>query len=375
MREKSSLFFETEDSQFKHCISYYARDKSFTTGGVGATIRDWNHFFNSHLGLNVTNVFMKNGLQISDSLSETLFIRHLFRRRVLAFPLNFKFLKRPNTIVYLHEGWTLSNIVLGIICKFKRVPYVVMPHGVYDPSIIKGLKCFRLRLILEKFLLKHASFVHVYFKGELNHIKQLQKKAKIKIFPTGISKDLRRGFYWSGSSNYFLYAGRLDPHFKSLDLLIHAWKILDWDTRLILAGPDYNGGRIQLESLVDSLEIRNKVIFTGELTQSELLNIMSCCRGFLHPSRWECYGRSAVESIARGVPTLISYDMQLASIPNIDLIAWITRATAPDIAESIYEMSKIEPESFKLKFDAHQDILFDFLNWSKMQDILVSSYI
>ena len=161
-----SSIFDRLKSQNGTLISYYARPSSFNTGGVNSTNADWMKVFSDYGVPNLVSAYMENGLIPIAGTEPKVPVRHFLNHRVFSIPVQFKFLKKECSLVYIHEGWTLSNFVVAAYCVFHKIPYALMPHGVYEPQIIKTLKWFRFRIPFEKFVIAHSYFVHLYFEGE-----------------------------------------------------------------------------------------------------------------------------------------------------------------------------------------------------------------
>jgi len=365
--------FERLKSNNGTMFSYYARPKTFTSGGVSTTKSEWLTAFKDFGVKNIEEVYMEGGLEPTTFENHSIPIRHIFKHRVFAFPTQFHLLREPNSVFYLHEGWTLSNIVLAFFCCITKSPYIVMPHGVYDPNIVKKIKLRFLRKIGEKFVLTNALFVHVFFKIEINHIRQISRRASILVAPTGVNPAKFKRFGWRGDGDYFLYAGRLDPYMKGLDLLLKAYKESGVSQKLILAGPDYNGGRKELEKLILQLGIIDSVVFVGNLEQIELLQFVRGCKGFLHISRWESFGRSAVDALSVGSPTLISDQMNLSHCSYITDFCFVTNLSIRNIALKIRQIAALNREEFAESIRLKQDIFFREYSWTNSVQKLTNS--
>lgn len=352
-------------------ISYYARPKSFNTGGVNLTNADWMKAFSDYGVPNLISAYMKNGLFPLGDTSSKFPVKHFLNHRVFSIPIEFSFLKKENVLVYLHEGWTLSNFIVAIFCVINKIPYALMPHGVYESQIMKNLKLLKLRIILERFVISKAHFVHLFFEGERKLVTNICKSAKIAIAPTGRNANHDIFKSWNGDGDYFLYAGRIDPYMKGLDLLVTSWKISGRSEKLLLAGPEFNGGINILKKLVRRLRIEDKIIFLGNLSPDDLVVLMRHARGFLHISRWESYGRSPIDAISMGMPTLISDQMQIACVSQISNMAYITSLTPENIIYGINEIAQLTSQNHQDRFLTNYENFFNYLDWERVIDSLV----
>ncbi len=77
-------------------------------------------------------------------------------------------------------------------------------------------------------------------------------------------------------------------------------------TSLILAGPDQIGWEKDLRRQVESLNLTDRVVFTGMLQGAMKQGALANADAFVLPSHQENFGISVVEALAAGVPVLIS---------------------------------------------------------------------
>jgi len=109
------------------------------------------------------------------------------------------------------------------------------------------------------------------------------------------------------SKPYVLYVGAAYPH-KNLDGLLSAWKLYQekYSTKysLVLVGKE-NYFYTRLLKKIKIQEINN-VIYTGFVTDKELVGLYDHARAFIFPSLYEGFGLPPLEALARGVPVLSS---------------------------------------------------------------------
>lgn len=364
--------FDRMKSQNGTLISYYARPSSFTTGGVSASSADWMKSFSDYGVKNLVCAYMKNGLPPLGETAKKIPIKHVLNHRVFSVPTDFSFLRNDISLVYLHEGWTFSNIWVAAFCFVHKIPYAVMPHGVYEPEIVKTLKWLKIRRILEKLVLRQANFVHLYFEGEKENVFKISKSARVAVAPTALNQIENYDKSWVGTGDYFLYAGRIDPSAKGLDLLIECWKDSGRSEKLLLAGPDYNDGVDFVQNLIAKLNLQDKIILLGNLNSVDLQRLMRNARGFLHISRWESYGRSAIDAIRMGIPTLLSTQMHISHVKPISNLAYITSLEYQDIIAGINLIGNLRPEEHKKSLELNFEEFANFLKWERVMNSLVS---
>ncbi|MGC9048987.1 MAG: glycosyltransferase family 4 protein [Patescibacteria group bacterium] len=113
------------------------------------------------------------------------------------------------------------------------------------------------------------------------------------------------------NSEFLLYIGNAYPH-KNLERLLSAFKLVLSSIRypasgiqLVLVGKiDYFYKRLQ--KLAKELKIEDKVIFTGSVSDEELVNLYQNALAYISPSLMEGFGLPGLEAMAQGCPVISS---------------------------------------------------------------------
>ena len=239
-------------------------------------------------------------------------VAHRGRHRQLRHPLGLERHLGRRDLLVLHEGWVFSNMVAAAAARRAGVPYVVMPHGVYDPAWTPYLKPPRwLRDQLERRVLEGAAAVHLFFESEVPAVARLAPDASMLLAPTGFEVPSER---WSGEGGYLAWLGRVDPYNKGLDVLVGAIALLPSESRPLLRvhGYDYQGGIGRLERLVSQRSMEPWVQIGPALAGMEKLTFLQQASGYVLPSRWECHSIALLENLALGVPCVVSSVIHIA---------------------------------------------------------------
>jgi glycosyltransferase involved in cell wall biosynthesis len=118
----------------------------------------------------------------------------------------------------------------------------------------------------------------------------------------------------SAGRRYILCIASLRPE-KGIDVLIRAAKPLletDESMRLLLAGD--GPLREEMETLADSLGIRDEVQFLGTKSRSEVVRLLHECDVLVVPSRAESFGLVVIEALACKKPVVAA---AVGGIPEI----------------------------------------------------------
>ena len=233
-----------------------------------------------------------------------------------------RWLKRdlPNfDVVHIHHVFGLHFVLTALICRTRKIPYLVSPHGRLVPESIRSMR-FRhklyLRLVIMP-LLRRAAAVVVTTEGNTTSLGRLDPRLCTAVVSPGLTvtrpaeprpepgPGLRIGF-----------VGRLSP-VKGLPTLFHAMGSLA--RRGINVQADIVGGSVgthghDLENLARELGIRNSVIFHGAVRGAMKDDIIQRAHVVAVPSEWENFSFATAEALALGVPVVVSKTVGLAPV-------------------------------------------------------------
>jgi glycosyltransferase involved in cell wall biosynthesis len=174
---------------------------------------------------------------------------------------------------------------------------------------------------------------------------------------------------------FLLYSGATDPR-KNVKGLIAAWATLPETLRashqLALVGGMPSDHRYALEQYAKSKGIAlSELVFSGRITDNDLLLFYRTCKAFILPSLHEGFGLPALEAMACGAPTIGS---NCSSIPEvIDLPCALFDPTSPkDIASHI--ASVLTDESLRLLLSENGKKRAKFFSWDKSAKLALGKF-
>jgi glycosyltransferase involved in cell wall biosynthesis len=151
---------------------------------------------------------------------------------------------------------------------------------------------------------------------------------KLVMIPNGVnrqvykdtkSKDKKtiRSKFALPDEKIVLYVGRL-VYEKGIHILVNAApKILEKvNAKFIIVGSGYM--KEQLSSIVKSMNLEKKILFTGFVEDDVLLELQKCADVSVVPSLFEPFGIVALEAMAAGSPVVVSDTGGLSEIVDHD---------------------------------------------------------
>lgn len=286
------------------------------------------------------------------------FINRYFKRGPIGFMLHpllresFKRLMSGDVIVHLHGNYIPEHVSITRILKKNKIPYVVSCHGILSPYAHRRgyLKKLLFKHLFELSILRSAARIHALGEREAENISRYGvDKRKIFIIPNGIDiitcpKAEPLGYVGNPKQNAkdtktILYIGRLEPFIKGLDLLIKGFAIAckkRSDLRLIIVGPDHNGGLDYLKHLILYEGISEKVYLLPAVYGSEKFNLMSRADLYAQPSRSEGMPVGVLEALAYSIPCLVTRETNIGDYVDKYNAGFVVSLNTRDISDAIF---------------------------------------
>src|ERR1039458_4255102 len=254
-------------------------------------------------------------------------------------------LRAEETLLNLHS---VNRRYAPLLEDLRRVgvPYVVTSHGqlsfqtpwrwlkkiIYLNLVNRGpLRAAGLHM-LTNFAAQRAKYLLPTFHGDV-----LVQGNLVDLRNLGGSTIASRSDYGIPNDACVLgFLGRTDVHVKGLDLLVEAFSCLPSDRfRLMLIGPDWNGGRTELEQLARKFGCRDRIHFTGAIYGDKKWSLLRMADVFVSPSRWEAFSIAQAEAMAVGLPVVTSTGVNLAPVLREADAALLTPLEADSLAKAI----------------------------------------
>ena len=134
--------------------------------------------------------------------------------------------------------------------------------------------------------------------------------------------------------------GRLDVRTKGLDLLIEGFAKAGVErARLVLAGPDWQNGRADLERLAKACGCAGRVDFPGAVYGADKERLLASADLYVAASRWDAFNISVAEAMRREIPAVVSEHLNLARELASAGAAEVVACRVPAIAKAIRELA------------------------------------
>ena len=171
---------------------------------------------------------------------------------------------------------------------------------------------------------------------------------------------------------YFLYVGNVYPH-KNIEGLLKAFKKFlqqKGDYHLVLVGKeDYFFKRVK--KLVRLMDLEQKVIFTGFVTDTDLPYLYTNAKLYAFPSFCEGFGLPALEACSYGIPVIASNSSCLPEV-LADAALFFNPENIDEIVRALHTAVTDDAVIHKLIAAGYRRI--QFFSWKKMAEITLDLY-
>jgi glycosyltransferase involved in cell wall biosynthesis len=291
-------------------------------------------------------------------------------------------------VVHIHAVFNHACIAAARACRKRGVPYIVRPLGTLDSWSMKQ-KPLRKKVFWHagiETMLTNAAAIQYTAKGEQQAVEESLKLNHGVVVPLGVESSRAdpaksSGAFMSESLGlaehpYVLVLSRLHPK-KALEVLVDAFLSLlkrkefqAW--RLVLAGEGPRNYVAGLKQTVEAHNAGDMVLFPGWLDGDKKSAALRHASLLALTSYHENFGLCVMESLAYGVPVLISPSVNLA--PEIEAAGagWIAPVERGSLETALAEALSSEEERSR-RGNAGLELANHF-TWERIASQLISLY-
>jgi glycogen(starch) synthase len=304
---------------------------------------------------------------------------HFMEKRLATAHKDFDF-----DLIHIHD-WLVAPAGIGFSHLLNK-PLVCTMHSTEhgrsslhgpDSFMIDGMEwwaCYEAaELIVTSNSMKGEICGHFHVPGD-----------KVQVIPNAIDVEkynanvdrgaVRRRFGVADHEQLVLYVGRLVPQ-KGIEYLIRAIPRISWrfpDVKVVVVGEGWMRGH--LESLADQSGHRWRIIFTGFISDDDLVALTKSADVMVVPSVYEPFGIVALEGMAAEIPVVASQVGGLAEVVEHDKTGvWVYPRSPDSIAWGIERVLSDRGYRDWLVKNAHEAIMTKF-SWDAVAQRTLDVY-
>jgi len=288
-------------------------------------------------------------------------------------------------IIHLHDYRNMQNITVHNYARKYGIPYVLQAHG----SLPRIMTKQGLKQVYDKLwgyhLLTDASRLIALTQTEVEQYKSMGVcEENIEIIPNGIDLgeydnlppigDFRKKWNIPNDQKLILFLAKIHK-IKGPDLLAKAFAKISKhnnNLKLVFVGPD-SGYLSSLKKMIEELEIKENVLFTGPLYGTDKLEAYIDADVYALPSVSEAFPISVIESCGCGTPVIVTDRCGIANIIDGQVglvVPYDEDALGKAILNILSDVNKRQEYSIKGKLMVHEK-----LNWTNIAQQLETVYI
>jgi len=213
----------------------------------------------------------------------------------------------PADLVHGHGLWKGEALAAARLADRCNCPLVMSPHGMLEPWALRNSrwKKFLPWMLWERRTLASATLLQAMSGQEADGFVPLGLYNPVSIQPVGLDMaQIQPRPPRPTGPRTCLFLSRIHPK-KGLPMLVRAWaKVRPPNWQLLIAGPDDNGHRGEVERLAAGLGLGDGVVLRGPAYGAEKWNLLASADLFVLPSYSENFGIVVAEAMAAGLPVI-----------------------------------------------------------------------
>jgi glycosyltransferase involved in cell wall biosynthesis len=241
-------------------------------------------------------------------------------------------------VCHIHGLWNVPEWWAAHLARRAGVPYVISPRGMLQPqAMVRGRwRKAAAFALLDRRNLRGAATLHATSEHEAIALRALDFGVPIAVVPNGV--DVHAPHHGAGGFRgrlgiptegfVVLFLGRLH-RIKRLDLLVEAFAALRAthpEAHLVLAGPDED--RLAADLVRRLAAHAGFVHLTGNVQGADKWALLNDADVTVQCSDSESFGLAVVESLASGVPAIVTRTCPWREIETEGCGLWVDQTVA-----------------------------------------------
>jgi glycosyltransferase involved in cell wall biosynthesis len=288
-----------------------------------------------------------------------------------------KAVRAKDAILYDVGVWLPSNHFAARVAAETNTPFVISPRGMLSDQALNVSK-WKKRIawnLYQRRDLKRANVLHATSEKEAEEFRALNLEQPIAVVPNGVDvpAGIDTSHFTRDTSRTILFLSRLHP-IKGLQDLVAAWaRVRPKKWRVVVAGPNENNHRGQVEALAESLGVRRDFDFVGPVDDEKKWKLLNEADLFVLPSYSESFGMAIAEALAAGVPVITTKATPWREIETHQCGWWVNTG-AESIAAALQSATACDCQELRAMGQRGRDLVKTKYSWESAAKKLLSVF-
>lgn len=270
-------------------------------------------------------------------------------------------------LIHLHGAWLPLFWMAVIIARRRKIPYVVSPHGSFEPWALKH-KFFKkyLALLTYQGAVNHtASLFFATAEQEVESIRRLKITQPIIMIPNGVDITTPPVRVFQDRKRTILFLSRIHP-IKGLIDLVEAWaKVRNPAWKIVIAGPDENGHQAEVQSVIEAHGLNSDFEFIGLVEGARKAECFANAEIFILPTYSENFGIAVAEALAYELPVITTTGAPWKDLENYRCGWWVPPGVS-GISKALKVGMETDSAELRLMGKRGRELVLSKFTWEKI---------
>lgn len=284
-------------------------------------------------------------------------------------------------VAHIHALFSPVSTASGMVCRYRKLPYVLRPLGTLDPADLEKKKILKKAYIalFEKPNLAGAAAIHFTSYQEATVSARFGLSTRDLVIPLGVSSPapVLLNQKLDSSSPRILFMSRIEPK-KGLNLLIPALEKLlveNIDFHFILAGNNPQDAEYEekIRRQIEKSTLANHTTITGFVSGEVKARLLQEADIFVLPSYYENFGIAVAEAMVSGLPVVISNQVYIWEDVAQAKAGWVANCDVESLA-GVLRLALQDPAERKQRGLNAQQYALKHYNWDNIAKQIIQIY-
>lgn len=279
------------------------------------------------------------------------------------------------SLVHNHGLWMPSHHAAAQTARRFGVPLVISIRGMLTVWALDQ-KRFKKRLawnLYQEQDLRSARLLHATSEEEVEDIRRAGLRQPVVVLPNGVDIPEREREVSAGAVRRALFLSRLHPK-KGLLNLVQAWaQVRPEGWELVLAGPDADSHRAEVERAVRELGVESTTRFLGPVEDEDKWVLYRQSDLFVLPTFSENFGIVVAEALAAGLPAVTTTGAPWSVLSERQCGWWIDVGVEP-LTAALREATALTDETRHAMGCRGRSYVEEALSWKRIAEEMAAAY-